>query len=109
MMGQNEYGYFYLERRKFTRFHRSVGVSLSLKTGIRPKPKVIALKMVGSLKPLTISWSRPGGGGTSFLPTGPRSVEVCPWHMAQLISKSVFPCDSDASVGATGFLSSDSC
>src|SRR5574341_930096 len=84
-------------------------MSLSLKTGMRPKPKVMALKMWESLRLFTSSRSRPGGGGTSFLPTGPRSVEVCPWHMAQLTSKSAFPCDRDAAVGLMGFLYSACC
>ena len=36
-------------RRKLTRCHRSSGVSLARKAGMRPKPKVMALKITESL------------------------------------------------------------
>src|SRR6266567_3409574 len=75
---------------------------------MRPKPKVMALKISESLRLRTTSGARPGGDGLSFWPTGPRCAEVCPWHMAQLMSKSDFPCARDAAVGVTGFRSSAS-
>src|SRR6266487_2237231 len=75
---------------------------------MRPKPKVMALKMSESLRLCTISGARPGGGGLSFWPTRPGLAEVSPWHMAQLISKSDFPFARDAAVGVTEFRSSAS-
>src|SRR6266480_401574 len=75
---------------------------------MRPKPKVMALKISESLRLRTISEARPGGGGLSFWPTRPGLAEVSPWHMTQLISKSDLPCARDAAVGVTGLCSSAS-
>jgi len=96
-------------RKELIKSQRSSVEIFSLKGGMRPKPKEMALKMWESLRTPTRFWSNPGGGGESFLPTGPGSAELWPWHMVQLMLKSSFPRFSESAVGITGLFRSIFC